>query len=130
MSVLQTFPKTNGSLKLMIVSETLTVNPGSRITGQVWSQLVASGSYFANLLSPQVMVKVGSKGDVGTMEISDMLFTSKGALPGLVLMEWNIAADEQGSVSIVQTPLAHIIRSVFMVEPVILLRASSLIAHS
>ena len=46
------------------------------------------------------MLKVGNYGDVGTAEISDMLFTSKGALPGLVMVEWNMAADSQGSVSL------------------------------
>jgi glucan 1,3-beta-glucosidase len=44
------------------------------------------------------MLKVGNEGDVGTVEISDMLFTSVGALPGLVMVEWNVAAETQGSV--------------------------------
>lgn len=65
----------------------------------MWSQLVASGTYFADMSNPQVMLQVGNYGDVGTIEISDMLFTSIGALPGLVMVEWNIAADSQGSVS-------------------------------
>lgn len=68
------------------------------MTGQVWSQLVASGSYFANASAPQVMIRVGEPNSVGTVEISDMLFTSVGALPGLVMMEWNVRAETQGSV--------------------------------
>ncbi|KAE9377716.1 glycoside hydrolase family 55 protein [Stipitochalara longipes BDJ] len=83
-----------------IVTSTLMVQSGSRITGQVWSQLVASGTYFADMSKPQVMLKVGNSGDVGSVEISDMLFTSKGALPGLILVEWNIAADRQGDVGL------------------------------
>lgn len=51
--------------------------------------------------NPKPMVKVGNDGDQGTVEISDMLFTSTGSLPGLVLMEWNVAAEDQGSVAII-----------------------------
>lgn len=68
------------------------------MTGQVWSQLVASSSYFANASAPQVMIRVGEPNSVGTVEISDMLFTSVRALPGLVIMEWNVRAETQGSV--------------------------------
>ena len=83
-----------------IITSTLVVPPNVRMTGSVWSQLVASGAYFANKSSPKVMFQVGKVGDVGTIEISDMLFTSKGALPGLVLVEWNVQARSQGSVGI------------------------------
>jgi hypothetical protein len=65
----------------------------------VWSQLVASGKYFADMSNPQVMLKVGLDGQTGTVEISDIIFTSIGALPGLVMLEWNMGASTQGSVS-------------------------------
>ncbi|OBT71633.1 hypothetical protein VF21_09708 [Pseudogymnoascus sp. 05NY08] len=80
-----------------IVTKTILIPPHSRITGEVWSQIVASGSYFADMKNPEVMVRVGSPGDVGSVEISDMLFTSIGALPGLVMLEWNIQEDAPGS---------------------------------
>lgn len=41
--------------------------------------------------------RVGKKGDVGSVEISDMLFTVKGATAGAILMEWNIHESTQGS---------------------------------
>jgi glucan 1,3-beta-glucosidase len=44
------------------------------------------------------MVRVGAPNDTGTVEISDMLFTSIGALPGLIMVEWNVQAETQGSV--------------------------------
>ena len=44
------------------------------------------------------MIRVGNVGDIGTVEISDMLFTSIGALPGLIMMEWNVQAETKGSV--------------------------------
>jgi glucan 1,3-beta-glucosidase len=73
------------------------------MTGQVWSQLVASGSYFADAQTPQVMLRIGEPNDVGTVEISDILFTSVGALPGLVMVEWNVQAETQGSVGMWDT---------------------------
>ncbi|CAK7568439.1 MAG: hypothetical protein SEPTF4163_006429 [Sporothrix epigloea] len=83
-----------------IVTSTIVIPANARLTGQVWSQIVASGDYFANMTSPKVMVQVGNAGDVGTVEISDLLFTSIGSLPGLVLVEWNVQAETQGSVGI------------------------------
>jgi glucan 1,3-beta-glucosidase len=43
------------------------------------------------------MVTVGQGAD-GTVELQNILFTSQGALPGLVLVQWNIKAKTQGSV--------------------------------
>lgn len=68
------------------------------MTGQVWSQIVASGPVFEDISNPQPMIRVGAPNDIGTVEISDMLFTSIGALPGLIMMEWNVQAENQGSV--------------------------------
>lgn len=86
-----------------IVTSTITIPPNTRITGQVWSQIVASGTFFAQASSPKVMVRVGSPGDIGTVEISDILFTSVGALPGLIMVEWNVQAGTQGSVGMWDT---------------------------
>jgi glucan 1,3-beta-glucosidase len=84
-----------------IVTSTIVIPAHARLTGQVWSQIVASGSYFANMASPKPMLQVGKAGgEVGTIEISDLLFTSIGNLPGLVLMQWNVQAEKQGSVGI------------------------------
>ncbi|KAJ4361597.1 hypothetical protein N0V95_001758 [Ascochyta clinopodiicola] len=81
-----------------IITTTVVISPNTRITGSIWSQLVASGDYFAHMDSPKVMIQVGNKGDSGTVEISDILFTSIGALPGLIMVEWNVQASSQGSV--------------------------------
>ncbi len=81
-----------------IITSTITIPSHALITGEVWSQLVASGSFFQDMKNPKPMVKVGTTGEKGTVEISDILFTSIGALSGLILMEWNVAAEKQGSV--------------------------------
>ncbi|RAL02989.1 glycoside hydrolase family 55 protein [Aspergillus ibericus CBS 121593] len=79
-----------------IITKTIVIPKHARITGQVWSQLVASGDYFSDMTSPKAMIQVGNAGDVGQVEISDILFTSMGELPGLVMVEWNIQAELQG----------------------------------
>ena len=81
-----------------VVTSTILIPRYARITGEVWSQLAARGPYFADMARPQVMIRVGNVGDIGTVEISDMLFTSIGALPGLIMMEWNVQAETKGSV--------------------------------
>jgi glucan 1,3-beta-glucosidase len=73
------------------VQGTIIVSVGSIITGSGWSQIMGTGSYFENADSPQVMVQVGNPGDSGVIQISDMLFTVKGATAGAILMEWNDA---------------------------------------
>lgn len=58
---------------------------------------MASGSKFQDELHPRVAVKVGNEGDVGIVEIQDMLFTVSGDIAGVVLMEWNVYESTQGS---------------------------------
>lgn len=79
------------------VGSTVYVPTNSIIQGSSWSQILGSGFYFSDITSPKVMVRVGSKGDVGTMEITEMLFSVRGATSGAVLMEWNVAAKSQGA---------------------------------
>ena len=43
------------------------------------------------------MIKVGNAGDQGIIEMSDLLFTVKGATAGAVLVEWNIHQTSQVS---------------------------------
>jgi hypothetical protein len=81
-----------------LITSTIVIPTEVHMTGQVWSQLVASGPYFSNMADPKPMIQVGKPGDVGTVEMSDLLFTSIGELPGLIMVEWNIQADHPGSV--------------------------------
>ncbi|KAK8091314.1 glucan 1- 3-beta-glucosidase [Apiospora phragmitis] len=79
------------------VGSTVLVPTGSRVQGSSWSQIQGAGFYFADMHNPKVVVQVGNKGDVGNMEIVEMLFTVAGPTAGAVLMEWNVAAASQGS---------------------------------
>ncbi|KAG9760638.1 pectin lyase-like protein, partial [Aureobasidium melanogenum] len=79
------------------VEGTVEVPVGSVIVGAGWSQIMAAGSYFEDETNPQVMVRVGQSGDVGSVELSDLLFTVSGPTAGAILVEWNVHQGEQGS---------------------------------
>jgi hypothetical protein len=58
---------------------------------------MATGSYFGDMNKPKVVVKMGERGDVGSMEIVEMLFSTKGPTAGAIMVEWNVRADKPGS---------------------------------
>ncbi|KAF3925329.1 hypothetical protein ABW20_dc0108892 [Dactylellina cionopaga] len=76
---------------------------GSRIVGEAWSQIMGSGSYFGDAENPKVMIKVGNPGESGVIEIQDMIFTTTGATPGAIIMEWNVKQSSQGSAAMWDT---------------------------
>lgn len=82
-----------------LVTDTIYVPPGSRIVGEVWSAISATGSKFTNEKNPRAMLQVGRPGDVGTAEMTDMLFTVADVLPGAVVVEVNMAGANKGDVS-------------------------------
>ncbi|KAJ6782792.1 hypothetical protein PWT90_04149 [Aphanocladium album] len=82
---------------IYLVKGTVVVPVGSKIVGSSWSQIMGTGPYFQDESNPKVMVQVGKRGDNGVIEISDMLFTVKGATAGCILMEWNVHESSPGS---------------------------------
>lgn len=74
------------------VTGTLYIPPGSRIVGEVFPVIMASGRLFSNINRPTPVVQVGRPGDSGSVEWSDMIVSTKGSTPGAVLIEWNLAA--------------------------------------
>ena len=78
------------------VGSTINIPTNSVVQGSLWSQILGSGFYFSDMKKPKVMVQVGNKGDIGTMEITEMLFSVRGATAGAILMEWNVAAVSLG----------------------------------
>jgi hypothetical protein len=61
---------------------------------------MATGPQFEDELHPKVAVRVVEAGDVGVIEIQDMLFTVSGNTAGVILMEWNVHESVQGSAGI------------------------------
>lgn len=80
-----------------MISNTITVPANVKIVGEVWSQIAAFGNNFGDVKQPKPLFRVGKPGDVGNVEMQDLLFTSKGNTPGLVFVEWNIKAASPGS---------------------------------
>lgn len=80
-----------------VIEDTLEIPKGTRMLGQAWSQIMATGPAFENAHRPRIAVKVGNEGDSGIVEIQDMLFTVSGPTAGAVLMEWNVHETAQGS---------------------------------
>ncbi|KAK8080836.1 hypothetical protein PG997_008654 [Apiospora hydei] len=50
--------------------------------------------------NPQALVKVGNIGDVGDVEMQDLIFTTRGPTAGAVMVQWNIRAASLGSAAL------------------------------
>ncbi|GAW24601.1 hypothetical protein ANO14919_141920 [Xylariales sp. No.14919] len=83
-----------------ILKDTVTIPKDAKIVGETWAQFAANGNKFADASKPVVMLKVGNDGDVGTVEMQDLILTSKGPTPGVVLMEWNVLAKSAGAAAL------------------------------
>ncbi|KAH8901101.1 pectin lyase-like protein [Thozetella sp. PMI_491] len=83
-----------------MITDTVFIPPGTKLVGEAWTQFAATGSKFQDQTNPRVMLRVGNDGDTGSVEMQDIIFTTKGPTPGAVLVEWNILADAQGSAGI------------------------------
>jgi glucan 1,3-beta-glucosidase len=81
------------------ISSTIKIpgNSNIKVTGEVWPQIMATGSFFGDEKNPQPMFQVGQPGDKGSVEMSDVVFSTIGSVPGAVLVEWNSDAASQGS---------------------------------
>jgi glucan 1,3-beta-glucosidase len=83
---------------IYLLSDTLLVPSGSRLFGEAFTQISATGSKFADARKPRPMFKIGNPRDVGVAQMSDFLFSLADILPGAVLVEVNMAGDKPGNV--------------------------------
>lgn len=81
-----------------VITSTVKVPKNIKITGEVWPMIMASGAKFANENHPIPALQIGQPGDVGNVEMSDLIVMTKGTVPGAILMEWNVGEASQGSV--------------------------------
>lgn len=79
-----------------LISDTIQVPNDIKILGEVWSMFMIDGSSstFSDMSNPQVAFRVGNPGDTGTVEMSDLVFETRGSAPGAIIMEWNLAGTE------------------------------------
>ncbi|CAG8321252.1 unnamed protein product [Penicillium salamii] len=74
------------------ITRTLYVLPGSRIVGEAYSVIMATGGTWSNINNPVPVIQIGQPGQSGSIEWSDMIVSTSGSTPGAVLIQWNLAA--------------------------------------
>lgn len=80
-----------------LISSTVQVPKNIKIVGEIWPLIMASGATFSDQSKPAPVFQVGQPGDVGAVEMSDLVFETKGPQPGAILVEWNVGSSTQGS---------------------------------
>ncbi|KAI0082027.1 exo-beta-1,3-glucanase [Panus rudis PR-1116 ss-1] len=85
-----------------LVSSTITFPAGTQVVGEAWSVIMGTGNAFTDYNNPQPVVRVGDPGSQGVLEISDIIFSTRGPAAGAVVVEWNVhdPAGQQGAAGI------------------------------
>lgn len=86
-----------------LVYDTVTIPAGAKVVGQSWSQIMGLGVKFSDKNNPRPIIQVGIEGDVGDVEIQDLLFTAKGATAGAIVLQWNLHEASPGSAAMWDT---------------------------
>ena len=61
------------------------------MVGEAWSVIAGRGSRFSDQNNPRVVFQVGKPGEVGVVEITDIIFSTVGPnVAGAIIVEWNI----------------------------------------
>jgi hypothetical protein len=80
-----------------LVDDTIRVPANIKITGEIWPLIVAKGSSFSDASNPKPVFQVGQPGESGSVEITDMLFSTNGPAPGAVMIQWNLKSSQGAS---------------------------------
>ncbi|KAI9887851.1 MAG: hypothetical protein M1823_000373 [Watsoniomyces obsoletus] len=80
-----------------IISRTVYVPAGVKITGEVHPTILAKGEAFSDPSRPTPVFQVGRPGDVGAVEMTDIAFGVVGPQPGAIMVQWNLANSEPGA---------------------------------
>lgn len=78
------------------MTDTLRIPAGTQLVGEAWSVILGGGPAFADVRNPRVVVRAGEPGSRGVLEISDVVFATRGPAPGAIVLEWNVHSDVQG----------------------------------
>ncbi|TFK19768.1 glucan 1,3-beta-glucosidase [Coprinopsis marcescibilis] len=73
-----------------IVTDTVLIPHGTRMVGEAWTVLAGTGPRFQNQRAPRPVFKVGNPGDIGVVEITDIVFQTVGPTAGAIVVEWNV----------------------------------------
>ncbi|KAI0746044.1 beta-1,3-glucanase [Earliella scabrosa] len=91
-----------------VVSNTITIPAGTQIVGEAWSTILGTGSAFTDYNNPRPVIRAGTSGSTGVLEISDMIFSTRGPAAGAIVIEWNVH-DPAGQKAAAGTWDTHII---------------------
>lgn len=82
-----------------VIRDTVTIPNNIKIIGEMWPLFMVDGSSstFNNINSPKPAFRVGHPGDVGAVEMVELVFETLGPAPGAIMLEWNLAQSYQGS---------------------------------
>lgn len=80
-----------------VVSSTIKVPKDAKIVGEIWPVIFAKGSEFGDVSNPKAVFEVGQKGESGSVEMSDLVFSTIGPQPGAIMIEWNVRDANGGS---------------------------------
>lgn len=75
-----------------LVTSTIYIPPGSRIVGEPYPVILATGSYFQDVSKPVPVLQVGRPGESGLVEMSDVIVSTKGPAGGAIMVQWNLAS--------------------------------------
>lgn len=81
-----------------LISDTIRVPTQIRITGEIWPLIMVDGSssVFSDPTNPKPAWQVGKPNDVGRVEMSELVFETRGPAPGAIIVEWNLAGESPG----------------------------------
>jgi len=81
-----------------VIRDTIKVPPNRIITGEIWPMIMIDGSApaFSDMQNPKPAWQVGQPGDVGKIEMTDLVFETLGPAPGAIMMQWNIEGENSG----------------------------------
>jgi glucan 1,3-beta-glucosidase len=92
-----------------VITDTIQVPKNIKIMGEAWPLIVVRSSpVWSDMNNPAPAWQVGSPGDVGSVEIQDIIFETMGSTPGAILMQWNLAEDGQASAGKIQSRQSRI----------------------
>ncbi|KAI5467799.1 pectate lyase superfamily protein-domain-containing protein [Mariannaea sp. PMI_226] len=76
---------------IYIVTDTIFIPPNARIVGEAQASIImGTGPNFQDVTNPRPVVRVGNPGDVGQVEWSDTIVSTRGPAAGAILIEYNL----------------------------------------
>lgn len=79
---------------IYLVTDTVYVPPNSRIVGEaLGSVILAAGPAFGDMENPRPVVQVANQGDVGYLQWSDTIISTRGACAGAILIQYNLLTE-------------------------------------